>query len=83
MQDLSSCEGFAESWLLCGLFSSCGKRELLSCCGAQACCGFSLQTAGSRHVGSVVVMHGLRCSRLEGSSWTRDLTCVSCMVEDF
>ena len=35
--------GSAESSLLHGLFSSCGKRDLLSSCGAWAshCSGFS------------------------------------------
>ena len=28
--------GCAESWLLCGLFSSCGEHGLLSSCGGRA-----------------------------------------------
>ena len=45
-------------------FSSCGKRGLLF----TAVSGFSLQwllllqSMGSRHAGSVVVVHGLSCS---------------------
>ena len=37
-------------------FSSCGERGLLSSCGARAshCGSFSLQSTGSRHMGSVV-----------------------------
>ena len=41
--------GCAESSLLHGLFSSCGKRELLSSCGVQA----------SLCVASFAVQHGL------------------------
>ena len=41
--------GCAGSSLLCGLFSSCGKRGLLSSCNAQASYG----------VASLVVEHGL------------------------
>ena len=41
--------GCAGSSLLCGLFSSCGKRDLLSSCNAQASYG----------VASLVVEHGL------------------------
>ena len=67
-------------------FSSCGKWGLLSRCGVQAshCIGFSvaehgLQACGLQqlqHVGSIVVAHRLSCPWHEGSSSTRDQTCL-------
>ena len=48
--DLFGCAG---SFLLCGLFSSCGKLCLLASCGAQVFVGssFSLRSIGSRAFG--------------------------------
>ena len=69
--------GCAGSLYLHRLFSSCGKRGLLSSCGAQAshCNGFSCRGAQSLEcsgfsscssrvwsTGSVIVAHGLSCS---------------------
>ena len=54
----------ALSSLLCGLLSSCGNQGLLSSGSARAshCRGCLLQSMGSRHAGSAVVVHRLSCS---------------------
>ena len=51
-----------------GLFSSRCKQGLPSSCGARAshCGGFSLQSTGSRHPDSAVVVHRLSCSKACG-----------------
>ena len=56
--------GCAGASLLCGLLSSCGNQGLLSSCSARAshCSGFLLQSMGSRHAGSAVVVHRLSYS---------------------
>ena len=90
--------GYAGSSLQWGLFSSGGKRELLSSCGAWAshCGGFSSYKAqGLGHMGfstcgSRALQHrlnscgtGLVALWHVGSSRTRDQTCVSCTVRFF
>ena len=52
---------FVYFWLCWGLFSSCGKRGLLSSCGVQAppCNSFSLQSMVSGARAAVVVLRGL------------------------
>ena len=69
--------GYTGSSLLCGLFSSYGKRGLLSSCGARAshyggfsCCGAQAQELW--HTCLVVLQY-------VGSSQTRDQTHISCI----
>ena len=63
-------------------FSSCGGWGLLSSCAlVSQCSGFSLQSMGSKCVGSVIVAHRLSCSRHVGSCWTRDPTSVPCIAK--
>ena len=48
------------SWLLHGLFSSCGERKLLTSCGGFFLGWFLLlKTLGSRHASSIVAAPGL------------------------
>ena len=73
--------GCAGSSLLCGLFSCCSERGLLSSCGARtsdcsgfSCCralavgheGFSSFRPQALSTGSVVVVLGLSCSPARG-----------------
>ena len=61
-------------WLLCRLFSSCGKQGLLSCCGARA-----LEFLGFSSCGTPSVVAGLISLQYVGSSRIRDQTRVVCI----
>ena len=68
---LHSCVAFS-NYRRWGLLSSC-------CVGASYCGGFSCCRARALgHTDSVVVEHGLSCSKVLGSSWIRDGNPVSC-----
>ena len=63
-------------------FSSCGKWELLSSCGARASHRRGFSCCGAWALGvraSVVVANGLSCTWYVGSSQTRDRTRVPCI----
>ena len=79
------------SLLLWVFFSSWDEQELLSSCGAWAShgdgfshcrawalwyVGLVVAAPGFQRVGSVVVVHGLRCFAHVGSSWTREGSCL-------
>ena len=59
-----------------GLLSSCGAQA--SRCSGSFCCG-----AQALGLGTAVVVHGLTFREACGilGSWTRDQTCVSCIVK--
>ena len=62
--DLGGC---AESWLLCGLFSSCGEHGLLSSCGARASLAGEPRLCDVWASGGVAcAAHRLICSRASG-----------------